>query len=198
MRTISASTSMAIFFRPKVYFPNGLKPIADRCHELGLKFGVHLMRGIPRRPMSLTCRSWARKYTARDIANTDPKENCKWCTILLRRRHDQARRAGMVRRTDSAHRRIWASISSNTMTLFRIPTKSKPSPRRLPRTGKPIVLSLSPGGDVDPEAIEFFRMANMLRVTKDVWDEQSISTSVLMPGASGRAKSSLASGLTWT
>ena len=32
---------------------------------------------------------------------------------------------------------------------------------------------MSPGGKVNPEAISFFRMANMLRVTKDVWDEQS-------------------------
>ncbi len=32
----------------KTYFPNGLQPIIDRCHELGLKFGLHLMRGIPR------------------------------------------------------------------------------------------------------------------------------------------------------
>jgi alpha-galactosidase len=37
------------FLPSKVYFPNGLKPIADRAHELGLKFGVHLMRGIPRK-----------------------------------------------------------------------------------------------------------------------------------------------------
>ena len=36
-----------------------------------------------------------------------------------------------------------------------------------------MLLSLSPGGQVDPEALDFFRMANMLRVTKDVWDEQA-------------------------
>jgi len=40
------------------------------------------------------------------------------------------------------------------------------------KCGRPIVLSLSPGGSVDPKAIDSFRMANMLRVTKDVWDEQ--------------------------
>jgi hypothetical protein len=44
--------------------------------------------------------------------------------------------------------------------------------KAIAKTGKPIVLSLSPGGDVDPTAIDFFRMANMLRVTSDVWDEQ--------------------------
>ena len=37
---------------------------------------------------------------------------------------------------------------------------------------KPMLLSLSPGGQVNPEALDFYRMANMLRVTKDVWDEQ--------------------------
>ena len=44
--------------------------------------------------------------------------------------------------------------------------------RAVKKTGKPIVLSLSPGGTVDPNAIESFRMANMLRVTHDIWDEQ--------------------------
>jgi hypothetical protein len=32
----------------KSYFPNGFKPIADKLHAKGLKFGIHLMRGIPR------------------------------------------------------------------------------------------------------------------------------------------------------
>lgn len=33
----------------ETYFPNGLKPLIDRTHALGLKFGIHLMRGIPRK-----------------------------------------------------------------------------------------------------------------------------------------------------
>ena len=44
--------------------------------------------------------------------------------------------------------------------------------KAIARTGRPILLSLSPGGKVDPEAIDFFKMGNMLRVTPDVWDEQ--------------------------
>ena len=31
------------------YFPNGFEKLIKRCHELGLKFGLHLMRGIPRK-----------------------------------------------------------------------------------------------------------------------------------------------------
>jgi hypothetical protein len=32
----------------KMYFPNGIKAIADHCHRKGLKFGVWFIRGIPR------------------------------------------------------------------------------------------------------------------------------------------------------
>jgi alpha-galactosidase len=39
------------------------------------------------------------------------------------------------------------------------------------KTGKPILLSLSPGGDVPPNAIDSFKKAQMLRVTQDVWDQ---------------------------
>jgi len=33
----------------RTYFPSGLRPLIERCHELRLKFGLHLMRGIPRK-----------------------------------------------------------------------------------------------------------------------------------------------------
>ena len=35
------------FIPSPVNFPHGLRPIADRCHENGVKFGVHLMLGMP-------------------------------------------------------------------------------------------------------------------------------------------------------
>jgi hypothetical protein len=44
--------------------------------------------------------------------------------------------------------------------------------KAIAKTGKPILLSLSPGNKIDPDAIDFFRMSNMVRVTPDVWDEQ--------------------------
>jgi alpha-galactosidase len=43
--------------------------------------------------------------------------------------------------------------------------------KAIKKTGRPILFSLSPGNRVDPNAIESFQMANMLRVTQDVWDE---------------------------
>ena len=67
------------FIPSKVYFPNGLEPLARRCKKLGLKLGVHLMRGIPRKAWELDLPIKGTQYTARDIANTDPAGQCKWC-----------------------------------------------------------------------------------------------------------------------
>lgn len=42
--------------------------------------------------------------------------------------------------------------------------------KAIKKTGRPILFSLSPGNNADPNAIDSFQMANMLRVTQDVWD----------------------------
>ncbi|MEM7807152.1 MAG: glycoside hydrolase family 27 protein, partial [Planctomycetota bacterium] len=59
-------------------FPNGVKPLADACHERGVHFGIHLMRGIPRvaveRDLPI---SGAEGLRASDIADTS--DVCPWC-----------------------------------------------------------------------------------------------------------------------
>jgi len=52
------------------------------------------------------------------------------------------------------------------------PDEVKAVAKAIAKTQKPIILSLSPGNTVDSDAIAFFRMANMLRITYDIWDEQ--------------------------
>ena len=159
------------FLPSRVYFPNGIKPIVDRCHELGLKFGVHLMRGIPRKAYELNLPIKGTSYTARDVANTDPKENCNWCKycygVDMSKPGAQVWYDGLIQHI--------ADMGVDFIKYDDIvphPDEVEAVAKAIAKTGKPIVLSLSPGGDVDPEAIDFFRMANMLRVTKDVWDEQ--------------------------
>jgi hypothetical protein len=39
----------------------GFAPLASQVHAMGLRFGVHLLRGIPASPWSATCRFWARR-----------------------------------------------------------------------------------------------------------------------------------------
>lgn len=159
------------FLPSKVYFPNGLKPIADRAHKLGLKFGVHLMRGIPRKAVELDLPIKGTKYTARDIANTDPRENCTWCTYCY---GVDMSKPGAQEWYDGLIRHI-ADMGVDMIKYDDIvphPDEVEAVAKAIKKAGKPILLSLSPGGSVDPDAIDFFRLGNMLRVTKDVWDEQ--------------------------
>ena len=160
------------FLPSKVYFPNGLKPIAERCHALGLKFGVHLMRGIPRKAYELDLPIEGTSYTARDIAVTDLKENCVWCeycyAVDMSHPGGQAWYDGLIRHV--------AEMGVDMIKYDDIvphPDEVEAVAKAIAKLEKPMLLSLSPGGQVDPEALDFFRMANMLRVTKDVWDEQA-------------------------
>ena len=159
------------FLPSHVYFPNGLKPIAERCHALGLKFGVHLMRGIPRKAYQLNLPIKGTPYTARDVANTDLQENCTWCTycygVDMTKPGAQAWYDGLIQHI--------ADMGIDFIKYDDIvphPAEVEAVAKAIRKTGRPIVLSLSPGGKVDPHAIAAFKMANMLRVTSDVWDDQ--------------------------
>lgn len=154
----------------KAYFPGGLKPIIDRCHELGMKFGVHMMRGIPRKAYDLSLPIKGTKYTARDIANTDPKYNCTWCTynygVDMSKPGAQEWYDGLIQ-----HLADMGVDMIKYDDIVPFPDEVEAVAKAIQKTGKPILLSLSPGGSVDPAAIKSFQMAHMLRVTKDVWDE---------------------------
>jgi len=46
----------------------GFKPIADQIHALGLKFGIHIMRGVPRLAVHRALPVKGTNVTCRDIA----------------------------------------------------------------------------------------------------------------------------------
>ena len=58
----------------------GFGPIADRIHDMGLKFGIHIMRGIPRQAVHGNMPILGTSATARDIAH--PSSVCKWNTDM--------------------------------------------------------------------------------------------------------------------
>lgn len=159
------------FLASDVYFPNGLEGIIERCHELGLKFGIHLMRGIPRKAYELNLPIEGTNYTARDIVNTNPEENCTWCfynyAVDMTKPGAQEWYDGLIQHI--------ADMGVDMIKYDDIvphPDEVEAVAKAIRKTGRPILLSLSPGNTVDPNAIEQFKMANMLRVTQDVWDEQ--------------------------
>ncbi len=56
----------------------GFKPLADYVHGLGLKFGVHIMRGIPRQAADARLPILGTSWTADEVA--DRTNVCTWCS----------------------------------------------------------------------------------------------------------------------
>ena len=54
----------------------GFKPLADYIHSLGLKFGIHILRGIPREAVARNARIWSSPYRAKEAAAVD--DTCPW------------------------------------------------------------------------------------------------------------------------
>jgi hypothetical protein len=159
------------FLPSEVYFPNGFDAIVKRCKQLGVKFGVHLMRGIPRKAVELNLPIKGTKYTARDIANTSVQENCKWCFycygVNMKHPAAQAWYDGLVQHIVDLGVEL---IKYDDIVAH--PDEVEAVAKAIRKTGKNVVLSLSPGRLADPSAIESFKTGHMLRVTPDVWDEQ--------------------------
>jgi hypothetical protein len=51
------------------FFPNDFKPLANACHAAGVKFGIHMMRGIPRAAVEANTPIEGGSVRARDIAD---------------------------------------------------------------------------------------------------------------------------------
>ena len=153
----------------KTYFPNGFQPIIDRCHELGLKFGLHLMRGIPREVVRLKLPIKGTNYTAAEIADTT--SICKW-------NHQNygvdMSKPGAQEFYNSLMNQMadWGVDFIKYDDLVPFPEEIKGIAKAIEQCGRPIVYSLSPGNGADPNHIEAFKTAHMLRVTPDIWDEQ--------------------------
>lgn len=153
----------------ETYFPNGLQPIIERCHELGVKFGLHLMRGIPREVVHLNLPIKGTNYTASDIADTT--SICVW-------NHQNygvdMSKPGAQEFYNSLMNQMaeWGVDFIKYDDLVPFPEEIKGIAKAIEQCGRSIVYSLSPGNNADPNHIEAFKTAHMLRVTPDIWDEQ--------------------------
>src|SRR5208283_1423981 len=58
----------------------GFKNLADQIHARGLKFGIHIMRGIPRKAVEQNLPIAGSKFTAAQavLPEGDPNRTCVW------------------------------------------------------------------------------------------------------------------------
>jgi len=147
----------------------GFKPLADYVHSLGLKFGIHLIRGIPREAVAQNLPIAGSSYHAADAADTS--DTCSWNPDNY---GVKANPAGQAYYDSLAN--LYASwnldfikvdcISSLPYQANEIQMLSA----ALKKSGRPIVLSLSPGPTSLAVADDVSQHAQMWRISDDFWD----------------------------
>lgn len=156
---------------------NGFKPLADYVHSLGLKFGIHIMRGIPRAAAHRHCPVLGGDATADMVA--DPSSICGWNPDMYGVRATEAGQAYydsiISMYADWGVDFIKCDDICDSWMYREIPFSGWEETRMIhhaiEKTGRPIVLSLSPGPAHVDRAWEYSKYANMWRITDDFWDE---------------------------
>lgn len=156
----------------------GFAPFAEYCHNLGLKFGIHIMRGIPRQAAYFNTPIMGTNYTAHDAAHHFSV--CSWNTDMYGLRDCEAAQAYY----DSIIK-LYASwgvdfIKCDDICVTEFRQWDDPYNARyeiemlrksIDRCGRDIVLSLSPGPADIKNSQHLAANANMWRMTGDFWDQ---------------------------
>lgn len=155
----------------------GFKPIADKIHSMGLKFGIHIMRGIPRQAVHRNTCIYGTTARARDIASQFSL--CPWNTDMY---GVDTEKRGAEEYYDSLFK-LYASWGVDFVKVDDI-ANTEFSPQNpysaekeiemiraaIDRSGRDMVLSLSPGPAPLNKAEHLSENANMWRISGDFWD----------------------------
>jgi alpha-galactosidase len=154
----------------------GFKPLADYVHSLGLKFGIHIMRGIPRQAVKRNLPVMGTNAHARDVV--DPANPCGWSDAMFG--VDASKPAGQAYYDSIA--RLYASwgvdyIKADDMSAAGPPARDRfhgaeieALRKAMNKTGRPMVLSLSPGPTPLDHAADVMRWSQLWRISNDMWD----------------------------
>lgn len=145
----------------------GFKIIADYIHDKGLKFGIHIMRGIPVKAVNENCTIYGTDIKAQDIYNTE--DLCKW---LKDNYTVDSKKAGAQEYYNSLFQ-LYASWGIDFVKVDDLSghlAEIEMIRKAIDKCGRHIVFSISPSGN-KPENAEFLQKnANMWRTTVDFWD----------------------------
>lgn len=147
----------------------GFKALSDYVHAKGLKFGIHMMRGIPRQAVAQNTAILGSSAHAADIADTN--STCKWNGDMY---GVDMSKPGAQEYYDSEFQQFadWG------VDLVKIDDLSAPyhGPeieairKAIDKTGRPMVLSTSPGETPLNQGAHISQHANMWRISDDFWD----------------------------
>ncbi len=147
----------------------GFRPLADYIHGKGLKFGIHIMRGIPRRAVAANLPVQGSAAHAAEIA--DMTSTCKWNSDMYGL---DMSKLGAQAYYDSVVR-LYAGwgvdyIKADDMAAPFHGEEIAALHQAIVKSGRGIVLSLSPG-PADLSKADFYAAnANLWRMGNDLWD----------------------------
>lgn len=150
----------------------GFKPLADYVHSKGLKFGIHIMRGIPKQAVDKNTPVYGTDVRARDIALTN--STCPWNPDMYG--VDATKPGGQA-----YYNSIISMYADWGVDYIKVDDISRPYGKvqqaeieairkAIDLTGRPIVLSLSPGATPVAAGEHVMNHANLWRITDDFWD----------------------------
>jgi len=154
----------------------GFRPLADYVHSKGLKFGIHIMRGIPREAAHRHLPVLGTDVTADVIA--DPTAICNWNPDMY-----GVRDCPEGQRYYDSLLELYAGWGVDFIKCDDIcinhAFQDRPYMGRhevemihsaIMKCGRPVVFSLSPGPALLEQASHYCANANMWRITNDFWD----------------------------
>jgi hypothetical protein len=165
----------------------GFQPLAAYVHSLGLKFGIHIMRGIPRRAVRANLPVFGSSIHAADIA--DVHSLCPWNSDMY---GVDMQRTGAPAYYDSLLElyAAWGVDFIKADDIARPMHRDEIAAlhRAIEKTGRRIVLSLSPGPATVKDLAFLQENGNMWRISDDFWDDwQSLKQMFLLLSVWGGA-----------
>ncbi len=161
----------------------GFKALADSIHAMGMKFGIHIMRGVP---VSVATNPTNYKLLGADDNSTADQRSANWakvyngtsspCTWLK----DNA----LVQNTEEGqlyYNSIADLYAEWGVDFIKVDDMSRPFytdeltmlRNAIDQCGRPIVLSISPGKTQLQYADQCLLLANQWRMMDDLWDNWS-------------------------
>lgn len=150
----------------------GFKALADYVHSRGLKFGIHMMRGIPRQAVRQNTPVLGTRFLAADIADT--LSTCPWNPDMY---GVDMRKPGAQAYYDS----LYAMFAGWGVDFVKVDDLSRPYHQEeieairkaIAKTRRKMVFSTSPGETPLASGEHIAGHANMWRISDDFWDDWS-------------------------
>ena len=155
---------------PSAVGDKGFRPLADYIHALGLKFGIHILRGIPKEAVTKNLPIEGSSFHAKDAADTS--DSCPWNPFNYGL--DTTKPAAQAY-YDSLAKQFagWGVDYVKVDCIASHPYKGEEIrllSQALKKVSRPMVLSLSPGPAPLDKAAEMAKYAQLWRISDDEWD----------------------------